>query len=222
MTTPRPVSAAPAAPASAPRPPRRPGRGRILAAGCAALVVGAVFLAAPSVSAWWDRVLSGEPYPDADPYAEVARLKSEAQRAYDAAALPESIVLEASGAGTGSSCPYRGLAGLKHIDGVRTDVNGHETRWMAVGVTEADARPALARYRRILEADGWLQVREEDRRNGDFASVGFRFENPRTGDLSDVDWSSSRGAFVVTGYSDCVRPTGAYQPDPDWSPRRPS
>ncbi|MGK5638081.1 hypothetical protein ACSNOK_07145 [Streptomyces sp. URMC 126] len=141
------------------------------------------------------RLWNGTPYPPADPDRIAVRLKAQAQRVYDEAALPRTPEAP-SRVGT-SACDYRGLRSIAHIDQGRRDVRRFELSWRVTDVPEATARSAEERTRRRLERQGWKLTLQ------DVSDHGFWFEQPVSGDTIDVDWYRSTGTYAVTAYAPC-------------------
>ncbi|WP_158710441.1 hypothetical protein [Streptomyces flavochromogenes] len=158
---------------------------------------------------------NGAPYPEAAPDAVAGRLKAQAQRVYDEAALPRAPEVR-SRVETGT-CSYRGLRSVAHIDRGRPDVRSFGLSWRVTDVPETTARAAQARTRLRLERDGWKLVSEN------VSDLGFRFEHPGTGDKVDVDWYEPTGTFALSAYAPCGKlPDGfsAYDwPAAAWTPR---
>lgn len=190
--------------------PRLPGsRGaRALVALCAALVAAATVAAL--VWLW-----NGTPYPKADPDHVAARLKDQAQRAYDEAALPGRPAVGPVRVETGA-CYHRGLRSLAHIDQGRRDVRSFGLDWRATAVPEDVARSGLRRMRARLVREGWTLV------DTGLDRPGFRFRNPDNQDRVDAHWYRETGTYAVSAYAGCGElPTGfdAYAwPEADWAP----
>ncbi|MET9435784.1 hypothetical protein [Streptomyces sp. NPDC006551] len=186
-------------------PRSRPARA-ILWFACGLLAVGAGVAG--------HRVWNGTPYPASDPDRVAARLKVEAQRVYDEAALP-GIPAAPSRVETGT-CSYRGLRSIAHIDRGRRDVRSFELSWRVTNVPEATARSAQDRTRLRLARHGWKLTSEN------ISDRGFRFEHPETGDKVDVDWYRPTGTFAVSAYAPCGKlPDGFSEydwPKADWAP----
>ncbi|MFE6069299.1 hypothetical protein [Streptomyces sp. NPDC056525] len=158
---------------------------------------------------------NGPPYPQADPDAVAVRLKAQAQRVYDEAALPGAPGVQ-SRVETGT-CSYRGLRSVAHIDRGRLDVRSFGLSWQVTDVPETTARAAQARTRLRLERDGWKLVGK------DVSDLGYRFEHPGTGDKVDVDWYAPTGTFALNTYAPCGKlPDGFSEydwPTAAWTPR---
>ncbi|MEU2547355.1 hypothetical protein ABZ618_18295 [Streptomyces roseolus] len=189
------------------RRPSRPVRRALLATAAAGLAVLAAAL-------WF-----GTPYPAADPEAAAARLKAEAQRAYDEAGLPPGTVPVHNGVETGS-CSYRGLRSLAHIDRSRPDVRSFRLGWEVRGVPEAVARAGHDRTRARLAAAGWKPGSSRE----DSLMFGFDFAHPDSGEVVNLDWHEPTGTYAVSAYVPCGRlPDGfdAYAwPSAAWRPER--
>ncbi|MFF4531568.1 hypothetical protein ACFY1P_20145 [Streptomyces sp. NPDC001407] len=157
---------------------------------------------------------NGPPYPAADPDRVAARLKAEAGRVHDEAALPGA--LEAPARVETGACDYRGLRSIAHIDQGRSDVRDFRLSWQVTDVPEGAARSAQERTRRRLVRDGWRLISEN------VSDRGFRFERPGSGERVDVDWYRPTGTYAVTAYAPCGRvPDGfdEYQwPAARWAP----
>ncbi|MFE5946006.1 hypothetical protein [Streptomyces sp. NPDC056480] len=158
---------------------------------------------------------NGSPYPEADPDAVAVRLKAQAQRVYDEAALPGAPGVR-SRVETGT-CSYRGLRSVAHIDRGRPDVRSFGLSWSVTDMPEAEARAAQTRTRLRLERDGWRLVGEN------VSDLGFRFEHPGTGDKVDVDWYEPTGTFALSASAPCGRLPDGFSahdwPAAAWTPR---
>lgn len=182
---------------------------------CATLLV-AVTVAA---LAW---LWNGTPYPQSDPDRIAVRLKDQAQRAYEEAALPGRPEVELGRVETGT-CYYQGLRSLAHIDEGRPDVRSFDLDWQVTAVPEDVARSGLQRMRARLEREGWTLVDTgvDDR-------PGFRFRNPAGEDdvqqVQHVDarWYRETGTYAVSAYAGCGKlPDGFDEytwPERDWAP----
>ncbi|WP_408991147.1 hypothetical protein [Streptomyces sp. 1268] len=187
---------------------------RALVVLCAALLAAAAIAAL----AW---LWYGTPYPQSDPDRIAVRLKDQAQRAYDEAALPGRPEVELGRVETGT-CYYRGLRGLAHIDEGRSDVRSFDLEWQVRAVPEDVARSGLQRMRARLEREGWTLV------DTGVDRPGFRFRNPAGEDdvqqVEHVDarWYRETGTYTVSAYAGCGKlPDGFYEytwPERDWAP----
>ncbi len=158
---------------------------------------------------------NGSPYPNADPDRIAVRLKVQAQRAYDEAALPGRPEVGPARVETGT-CYYRGLRGLGHIDSGRRDVRSFGLDWRVTGVREDVARSGLRRMRARLEREGWTFVETRVNR------PGFRFRNPDNEDLVYAHWTRATGTYAVSTHADCGKlPDGFDEyawPEARWAP----
>ncbi|MEU6613303.1 hypothetical protein ACFUCT_20055 [Streptomyces parvus] len=195
------------------RRPRLPGY-RGARALCATLVAAATIAAL--VWLWY-----GSPYPQSDPDRIAVRLKDQAQRAYDEAALPGRPEVELGRVETGA-CYYRGLRGLAHIDEGRPDVRSFDLDWQVTAVPEDVARSGLQRMRARLEREGWTFV------DTGVDRPGFRFRNPAGEDdvqqVEHVDarWYRETGTYSVSVYAGCGKLPDGFDkytwPERDWVP----
>ncbi|MFJ3727904.1 hypothetical protein ACIPYQ_35780 [Streptomyces sp. NPDC090045] len=160
-----------------------------------ALVLGGVTLLTAVTWAGY-RLWNGAPYPEVDPHVVGMRLREEAQRVHEDLALPGSAAEEPYQVDTGA-CYYRGLRGFAHIDRSRRDVYYFDLDTRTTGVPQAVARTGEERVRSRLSQQGWKLVSEN------ITSMGFRFENPDTGDTVDVGWYEPTGTLAVSVFSQC-------------------
>ncbi|MFJ6611223.1 hypothetical protein ACIQPT_13160 [Streptomyces sp. NPDC091289] len=198
---------------------RRPRLPRSRAARALVALCAAVAVAATVAALAW--LWNGPPYPKADPDRIAVRLKVQAQRAYDEAALPGRPEVGRGRVETGT-CYYRGLRSLAHIDRGRPDVRSFGLAWQVTAVPEDVARSGLLRMRARLEREGWTLV------DTGVDRPGFRFRNPAGEDdvqqVEHVDarWYRETGTYTVSAYAGCGKlPDGfdAYAwPERDWVP----
>ncbi|MFD8465810.1 hypothetical protein ACFV10_11945 [Streptomyces cyaneofuscatus] len=193
------------------RPRTRPRRSR---RARAAVVVAVPLGVAALLWLWY-----GTPYPAADPDRAAVRLKGEAQRAYDEAALPGRPGVGPVRVDTGT-CYYRGLRSVAHIDQGRSDVRSFGLDWRVTGVAEDAARSGQERTRARLEREGWTVVSTDER--------GFRYRLPggegADEDIVDVEWHHETGTYSVSVFTDCGKlPDGFDEyrwPEAEWDPRK--
>ncbi|MGC5536099.1 hypothetical protein [Streptomyces sp. SR-10] len=189
------------------RRPRFPGS-RAARTLCGALVAAA----AGAALAWlWD----GTPYPEADPDRVTVRLKAQAQRAYDEAALPGRPEVGPVRVETGP-CYYRGLRSVAHIDQSRPDVGDFRLEWRVTAVPENVARSGLHRMRARLVREGWTLV------DTGVDMPGFRFRDPDNEGHVTARWYRETGTYAVSTYAGCGKlPDGFDEyawPEARWSP----
>ncbi|MFD0417962.1 hypothetical protein [Streptomyces sp. NPDC127108] len=168
-------------------------------------------------------VWNGAPYPSADPDAVAQRLKVRSDGIYDDFALPGKYVADAGRVGTGA-CYYRGLRGIAHIDQARGDVRSFGLDWSVPDIPEAAARDAQQRVRQRLIQQGWKLTQDRDRTGTTFRKLGFRFENPDSGDQIDVEWNISTTTLFINVYAPCGKVPDDFKehdwPEADWHPER--
>ncbi|WP_404962275.1 hypothetical protein [Streptomyces sp. 147326] len=160
-----------------------------------ALILGGVTLLA-AVSWAGYRLWNGAPYPEVDPNVVGTRLRAEVERVHDDLALTRTAAEGPYRVETGA-CYYRGLRGFAHIDQSRRDVYSFDLDTSTTGVPEAIARTGQERVRSRLSQQGWKLIGEN------ITSMGFRFENPDTGDTVDVRWYEPTGTLAVSVFSQC-------------------
>lgn len=153
-------------------------------------------LLAVGVSVVGYRAWEGEPYPAVVPDQVAERLKGEAQRVYEEAALPGRPGVSSSGVETGT-CYYRGLRSIAHIDEGRGDVRSFVLEWQVTDVPRSDARAGRERVRRRLEHVGWRLTGEN------VSDMGFRFERPGADETVAVDWYEHTGTLAVRVHAPC-------------------
>ncbi|MFD5414797.1 hypothetical protein [Streptomyces nojiriensis] len=178
----------PAAPA---RPSRRPRSRPVLVA----LALGGVVCC---LLAGWGayRLWNGAPYPEVDPQAVATRLGAEAGRVENDLALPVGSRSPAGRMETGA-CHYRGLRAFAHIDRARSDVHTFSVERETTGIAEDTARTAQERVRSRLSQQGWKLTSQN------ITTMGFRYENPDTGDQVHVDWYKYTGTLAFRVYAPC-------------------
>ncbi|MFE9480405.1 hypothetical protein ACFYNM_17595 [Streptomyces spororaveus] len=147
------------------------------------------------------RLWNGEPYPDADPQAVATRLGAQAERVRDDLAVPVPADALPGRADTGA-CSYRGLRSVAHIDESRPDVRSFSLAWQTTGVPEETARAAERRVRLRLARQGWRLTAEN------ISDMGFRYEDPGTGDRVDVDWYEPTGTLAARVHAPCGKVPG--------------
>ncbi|MFE6834850.1 hypothetical protein ACFVFI_08405 [Streptomyces sp. NPDC057705] len=172
-------------------PPRSSAR-RLLRT---ALVLGGAGLL--TVVSWSGyRLWNGAPYPEADPNVVVTRLREEIERVHDDLALSRPADERPDRVETGA-CYYRGLRSFAHIDESRRDVHSFGLDTRTTAVPRAAARTGEERVRSRLSQQGWKLISEN------ISDMGFRFENPDTGDMVDVDWYEPTGTLAVSVFAPC-------------------
>ncbi|MFD7783189.1 hypothetical protein ACFV4Q_08890 [Streptomyces nojiriensis] len=179
--------ASPAAPAR----PRRPRSRPVLVA----LALGGVVCC---LLAGWGayRLWNGAPYPEVDPQVVATRLGAEAGRVENDLALPVGSRPPAGRMETGA-CHYRGLRAFAHIDRARSDVHTFSVERETTGIAEDTARTAQERVRSRLSQQGWKLTSQN------ITNMGFRYENPDTGDQVHVDWYKYTGTLAFRVYAPC-------------------
>lgn len=140
------------------------------------------------------RLWNGAPYPEVDPNVVAMRLREQAERVEED--LDGRSRFEAHSVDTGA-CYYRGLRAFAHIDEARRDVRSFDLDWKAADVPQATARAGQERIRNRLSEQGWKLTRER------ISDMGFRFEDPGTGDQVDVGWYEATGTLAVSIYAPC-------------------
>ncbi|MEW1930199.1 hypothetical protein [Streptomyces sp. NPDC088360] len=184
------------------------------------------------------KVWNGEPYPSVDPDAVAQRLKDRSDEVYDDFALSEMPEMpEESGkyAKSGKyaavpgkiatgACSYRGLRGFAHIDEARSDVRSFGLDWSVSHVPEATARDAQQRVRQRLVKQGWKHTHDGDRAGAALRELGFRFEDPESGDQVDVRWNDSTTTLFISVYAPCGEVPDDFAEygwsEADWHPKR--
>ncbi|WP_405661865.1 hypothetical protein [Streptomyces sp. RK9] len=190
--------------------------GRSVLYAVAGIVMAALLVAAVAAgNAAWISVWNGAPYPSVDPDAVAQRLKARSDEVYDGFALPDKYAAD-SGKVTTGACYYRGLRSIAHIDEARSDVRSFGLDWSVPDVSEATARDAQQRVRRHLVQNGWKLTHQGDRINPKFRELGFRFENPDSGDQVDVRWNDLTATLFVSIYAPCGQVPGDFV-EYDWS-----
>ncbi|MCX4682042.1 hypothetical protein OG413_43445 [Streptomyces sp. NBC_01433] len=160
-------------------------------------------------------VWNGAPYPTADPDAVAQRLKARSDQVYDGFALPEKYAPDSGRVDTGA-CYYRGLRSIAHIDEARSDVRSFGLDWSVPEVPEATARDAQQRVRRLLVRKGWKLAHKGDRATATLRELGFRLENPESGDQVDVRWNDSTTTLFISVYAPCGQVPDEFV-EYDWS-----
>lgn len=176
----------------------------------AVLLVGA--LTAAAVAEFW----TGKPYPEADPDAVASRLKARSQVAYDGFGLRGRPSVAQGRMNTGS-CYYRGLQSIGHIDEARPDVVSFEHTWSVPDVQEDSARPAERRLRERLTGEGWKLTHDRHREARGSLDLGFRFEDPKSGDKIDVAWHDSTATLFVSVYAECGQVPDGFETSGEWT-----
>ncbi|WP_189530760.1 hypothetical protein [Streptomyces roseolilacinus] len=157
-------------------------------------------------------------YPAADPAVLVQRLTGRAQWAYDGMALPPHETVRPVQVTPGHSCHAGGLSIEKSLP----DVVTFDLSWTVEDIPADVARAAEARLRRKFTSVGWTLTRDGNRQGEDFVEIGFRVQDPTTGDQFDLAWNDSTTSLFLSGYTPCAKvpPSAADTPSPKtWAPR---
>jgi hypothetical protein len=157
-------------------------------------------------------------YPLGDPAKLTQRLTDRAQWAYDAMELPPHKAVRPRYVTPEHSC----LAGGFTVDEMAPDVVTYALRWTVEDVPADVARATQARLRRQFTSAGWNLTHDGNRRVKDFVELGFRFEDPETGDKFDLEWNNLTTSLFLSGYTPCARvPRSAADTPPPgtWTPR---
>ncbi|MBT2365819.1 hypothetical protein J7E88_11000 [Streptomyces sp. ISL-10] len=157
-------------------------------------------------------------YPSADPATLSQRLTDRAQWAYDGMALPPHEAVTPVQVIPGHSCYAGGLS----IDETLPDVVTFDLSWMVEDIPVDIARATEARLRRQFSSAGWTLTHDGNREVKDHVTLGFRFEDPATGDKFDLRWNNSTTSLFLSGYTPCAKvpQSAADTPSPKtWSPQ---
>ncbi|WP_405615532.1 hypothetical protein OG292_20605 [Streptomyces sp. NBC_01511] len=193
----------------------------IAAAGLAVIPLSVAAAAAGNLAS---EMWNGPPYPSADPDTVAQRLKDRSDAVYEGFALPEKYPADSGSVETGA-CYHQGMKSFTHIDEARSDVVSFGLRWSVPDVPEATARDAQQRVRQQLVKQGWRLTSEEgDRAGATFSELGFRFEDPKGGDLVDVQWNDSTTTLFISVYAPCGQVPDDFSPydwpEGDWHPKK--
>lgn len=157
-------------------------------------------------------------YPSADPATLSRRLTDRAQWAYDGMALPPHEAVRPVQVVPGHSCYAGGLS----IEKTLPDVVTFDLSWTVEDIPADVARATEARLRRKFISAGWTLTHDGNRRSKDFVELGFRFEDPATGDQFDLAWNDSTTSLFLSGYTSCAKvpQSAADNPSPKtWTPQ---
>ncbi|MEU9865968.1 hypothetical protein AB0D99_34395 [Streptomyces sp. NPDC047971] len=163
-------------------------------------------------------VLPGRDYPTADPAAVVSRVQARSQWAYDAMDLPAATPVRGGRVTTAHTCYERWA-----IDRVDLDVASFAFDWSVPAVPADRARDADRRLREAFTGAGWKLTNDRHRQSKASLSLGFRFEDPATGDTFDLAWHDTTRTLFVDSSTTCARLpeeylTGTWR-SAEWSPR---
>ncbi|MET8503574.1 hypothetical protein ABZV60_02830 [Streptomyces sp. NPDC004787] len=157
-------------------------------------------------------------YPEGDPTVLAGRLTDRAQWAYASMALPEHAPVRPVRIETGYGC-HTG------IDRVAEDVRTYGLRWQVPDVPIETARPTGRRLRAAFVAAGWKITHDGNRQFEDLAELGFRAEDPATGDLFDLTWNTRTTTLFLDGHTPCAKVPHAVAEESvigePWAPHRP-
>ncbi|MFD9030485.1 hypothetical protein ACFVZW_04850 [Streptomyces sp. NPDC059567] len=197
------------APAPAPAPAPR-SRFRTLVLGALAAVT--------AVTATACSVLPGREYPTVDPSTVVTRVQARSQWAYDAMDLPAATPVKGGTVTTVHSCYERWA-----IDRVDLDVASFAFDWSVPDIRTDEARAADRRLREAFTKAGWKLAYDRDRQGKGSLSLGFRFEDPATGDMFDLAWHDTTETLFFDSYTPCAQLPEEYLSgswhSAEWSPR---
>ncbi|WP_329118055.1 hypothetical protein [Streptomyces sp. NBC_01353] len=195
------------APASAPAP-----RSRFRAMVLVALT------AVTCVTATACSVLPGRDYPTVDPTTVVTRVQARSQWAYDTMGLPAATPVTGGTVSTAHTCYERWA-----IDKVDLDVASFAFDWSVPAVPADRARAADQRLREAFTKAGWKLTYDRHRQSKGSLSLGFRFEDPATGDKFDLAWHDTTETLFFDSYTTCAQLpeeflSGSWH-SAEWSPR---
>ncbi|MFI8964098.1 hypothetical protein ACIGO8_18505 [Streptomyces sp. NPDC053493] len=158
-------------------------------------------------------------YPAGDPAVLSGRLTDRAQWAYGAMALPRHEPVAPARVEPRHSCQKGGLA----VDETARDAVTFGLGWTVPDVPAGAARPAEARLRRAFTTAGWKITHDGNRQGEDWTELGFRAQDPATGDQFDLAWNSGTTSLFLTGYTPCARVpqdvADAAAVGEEWTPR---
>ncbi|WP_329460965.1 hypothetical protein [Streptomyces sp. NBC_01431] len=145
------------------------------------------------------------------------RLQDHFQLARAAAELPQ-LPVEGSYVDTGAC--YGG--GWIKIDVAEDDVVGVRHRWQIPHVSQETAKAAIDRVRARFTSEKGKLTSDDTRYGPGWTELGFRMEDPGSGDKLDLAWNSYGSTLAVNVYSPCAKVpadfSGDYE-DPVVSPR---
>ncbi|MFE5481696.1 hypothetical protein [Streptomyces sp. NPDC056527] len=203
------------APAPTPAPTRTPAhapRSRFRA------LVFVALAAVTAVTATACSVLAGREYPTVDPTTVVTRVQARSQWAYDAMDLPAATPVKGGRVTTAHTCYERWA-----IDEVDLDVASFAFDWSVPDVRADRARAADRRLREAFTGAGWKLTYDGHRQGKGSLSLGFRFEDPATGDTFHLAWHDTTETLFFDSSTSCAQLPGEYLSgswqSAEWSPR---
>lgn len=157
-------------------------------------------------------------YPSADPATLSQSLTDRAQWAYDDMNLPPHKAVRPAQVTPGHSCYAGGLS----IEKTLPDVVTFDLSWTVEDVPADVARATEARLRRKFTSAGWTLTHDSNRRGKNFFELGFRVQDPATGDQFDLAWNELTTSLFLSGYTSCAKvpQSAADTPSPKtWTPQ---
>lgn len=157
-------------------------------------------------------------YPSAAPATLSQRLRDRAQWAYEGMALPPHKAVKPVRVIPGHSCYAGGLS----IEKTLPDVVTLDLSWTVEDIPADVARTTETRLRRKFTSAGWTLTHDGNRRGRNFVTLGFRVQDPATGDEFDLAWNDSTTSLFLSGYTSCAKvpQPAADNPSPKtWTPQ---
>jgi len=166
--------------------------------------------------------LLGREFPFTDPAVIYQRLTDRAQWAYDSMALPPHEPVNPVHVQPASRC-YTGIVLGSVPPNLLPDVTTFELDWKVKDIPADVARTAESRLRREFLAAGWTLTNDSNRQDsGGTIQLGFRVEDPETGDKFDLRWVRTTSYFSLSGHTACTKvpESATHDPSPNpWSPQ---
>lgn len=165
--------------------------------------------------------LTGREYPTDDPTTVITRVQARSQWAYEAMELPDATPVEGGRFVASHTC-YKRWA----IDEADHEVASFALDWSVPAVPADRARATEQRLRKAFTEAGWELTHDADRQVKGSLTLGFRFQDPATGDQFNLRWYDTTETLFIDAYTRCAHLpaeylTGSWQ-SAEWSPRDPA
>ncbi|MFD9630046.1 hypothetical protein [Streptomyces violascens] len=85
--------------------------------------------------------------------------------------------------------------------------------WQIPHVAQQTAQTAIDRVRARFVSEKWKQTSDDTRHGADWTELGFRMEDPKSGDKLDLAWNNSGSTLFVNVYAPCAKVSADFSGD---------
>lgn len=174
----------------------------IKALAVASIVTAVVMVTAGGVWAVGEvsSFFGGRTWPQANPVTTADRLQDHSQLVRAVVDLPKMPV-EGNYVDTGAC--YGG--GWTQIDVAQDGVVSVGHHWQIPNLSQQTAQTAIDRVRARFALQDWKLTSDNTRHGADWTDLGFRMQDPETGDKLDLAWNNLGSTLIVNVYAPCAK-----------------